>query len=999
MGFFNRQTLQPFLALGALLVGGARASAAQQGSVAGQVTDQSSRQPVSGAQVLIIGTNLQGRTGREGRYTITKVPAGRHDVQVRFIGYATATQQVTVAAGEAVTLDFSLTPAAVPLDVVVVTGTGAEQLKRELGSSLPTIDASKTVEQALPTSVADLLNSRVPGVQVVSSSGTTGAGSRVRIRGSSSLSLTNEPIVIVDGIRVDNGATGVLRASSIGIGGQAPSRLNDLNPEEIESIEVVKGPSAAALYGTDAVNGVIQVRTKRGRPGPTRWTAFVEGGSVNEVTAWPANFTTVGDSLGAGFTPGDPCPLYIAAVDTICAISAVSSFNPLEVYSPFQTGSRQHYGLSASGGNEQTTFFTSGDFEREKGIYRPNDLRNVSLRANVRHQASRLLDVGVNVGYVSSDLGLPQNDNNSAGIASSGLLGFADSSINHGYGFLTPAQAFNIFVSQSVERFTGSINAAFRPTSFLTLRGVVGSDVNNRFDEQTIPPGIVPLNQNTLDGNRISNRTQILDYTANFTAEAAYRFSPAITSKTSVGFQYFKDAINQTQASGRKLVAGTGSLSGVVVPIVGENIDQFVTVGGYVEEQIGVRDRLYLTAAVRGDDNSAFGSAFNFITYPKVSASWVISEEPFFPRLSWLSSLRLRAAWGKSGRQPGPTDALQFFNPVAVATNNTDAPGVTDSSLGNKDLKPEKTQEYEAGFDADLLSQKVHFEFTYYDKKSKDALIAVRLPPSLGRSREQFKNLGEVSNKGVEIQATAQLIQRPNFGWSVTAGAWGNRNRLITFGDTAVKAIIFGLGGASQRHQAGFPLGGYWDFPYTFQDVDGDGLISAAEVTVGAEQAYQGTPFPTHGATLSTEVNFLKHFRLYGLFDGRWGNKLDNSTEEFRCEFGICEGMNVASTSLAQQAAGVAAVAHGIETGYFEDAGFVKLREVSLTYSAPSAWASRLGASGLSVTLTGRNLATWTSYTGADPELNNSGQTNFSTAEFLTQPPVRYFLARINLTF
>ena len=995
----NRRTLLAFLGFGALLVGVARASAAQQGSVAGQVTDKSNQQPVSGAQVLVIGTNLQSRTSREGRYAITRVPAGRYDVQVRLIGYATATQPITVGAGEAPTLDFSLAPAAVPLDVVVVTGTGAEQLKRELGNSIPTIDAAKTVEQAAPTNVADLLNSRVPGVQVLSSGGTTGTGSRVRIRGSSSLSLTNEPIVIVDGIRVDNGATGVLRASSIGIGGQAPSRLNDLNPDEIESIEVVKGPSAAALYGTDAVNGVIQIRTKRGRPGPTRWTAFVEGGSVNEITAWPANFTTVGDSVGAGFTPGDPCPLYIAAVDTICTINAVKSFNPLEVYSPFQTGSRQHYGLSASGGNDQTTFFTSGDFEREKGVYRPNDLRNVSLRANLRHQASRLLDLGINVGYVSSDLGLPQNDNNSAGIASSGLLGFADSSINHGYGFLTPSQAFDIFVSQSVERFTGSVNATFRPTSFLTLRGVVGSDVNNRFDEQTIPPGIVPLNQNTLDGNRISNRTQILDYTANFTAEAAYRFSSEITSKTSLGFQYFKDAINQTQASGRKLVAGTASLSGVVVPTVGENIDQFVTIGGYVEEQFGFHDRLFFTGALRGDDNSAFGSAFNFITYPKISGSWVISEEPFFPRLSWLSSLRLRAAWGKSGRQPGPTDAKQFFNPVAVATNSTDAPGITDSSLGNTNLKPEKTQEYEAGLDADLLSRRVHLEFTYYDKKSKDALIAVRRAPSLGRTTNQFLNLGEVSNKGLEIQATAQIVQTPNFGWSVTASAWDNRNRLVSFGDTSIKAIIFGLGGASQRHQPGYPLGGYWDFPYTYQDLDGDGLISASEVTVGAQPTYQGTPFPTYGGTLSSEVNFLRHFRLYGLLDGRWGNRLDNSTEEFRCEFGICKGMNVASASLAQQAAAVAAVADGLETGFFEDAGFVKLRELSLTYFAPGAWASRLGASALTFTLTGRNLATWTKYTGVDPELNDAGQSNFNTADFLTQPPVRYFLARINVTF
>src|SRR3989440_663317 len=766
---------------------------AQQGTVTGLGPDKSSQQAVAGAQVLIVGTSLVARTGRDGRYSVARVPPGQYALQVRLIGYATVTQAVTVAAGETATLDVAVTPVAVPLDVIVVTGTGAEQLKRELGNSLPTIDAAKTVEEAQPTSVADLLNARVAGVQVLSSGGTTGAGSRIRIRGSSSLSLTNEPIVIVDGIRVDNGATGVLRGNSIGVGGQTPSRLNDLNPDEIESIEVVKGPSAAALYGTDAVNGVIQIRTKRGRPGPTRWRAFVEGGPVNEVPAWPANYQAVDDT-------GAACPLYVAAGNG-CTISTVNSFNPLEVYSPFQTGSRQHYGLSASGGNDQTTFFTSGDFEREKGVYRPNDLRNVSLRANLRHQASRLVDLGVNVGYVSSDLGLPQNDNNSAGIASSGLLGFADSSINHGYGFLTPEQAFDIFVYQSVERFKGSVNATFRPTSFLTLRGVVGSDVNNRFDEQTIPPGIVPLSQNTLDGNRISNRRQILDYTANFTAEAASRFSPEITSKTSLGVQYFKDAINQTQASGRKLVAGTASLSGLVVPTVGENIDQFVTIGGYVEEQVGFHDRLFLTAALRGDDNSAFGSAFNFITYPKISGSWVISEEPFFPRLSWLSSLRLRAAWGKSGRQPGPTDAKQFFNPVAGGTKSTDAPGITDSSLGNTNLKPEKTQEYEAGIDADLVSRRVHLEFTYYDKKSKDALIAVRRAPSLGRTTNQFKNIGEINNKGVELQLTADVVKTPNLTWSVTAGAWGNRQRLVSFGDTSIKAIIFGLGGARSEER------------------------------------------------------------------------------------------------------------------------------------------------------------------------------------------------------
>src|SRR5947209_16676219 len=275
----------------ALLIGVGLAAgpvSAQQGSVAGQVTDKSNQQPVAGAVVLVAGTSLQARTGREGRYSITNVPPGQYQVQVRFIGFATGTQAVTVAAGQPATLDFALTPAAVPLDVVVVSATGAEQLKRELGNNVGTIDAAKITQDASPTNTADLLNSRIPGVEVMQSGGTTGSGSRIRIRGATSLSLRNEPIVVVDGIRIDN----TPQAGSLEnfTGGQAPSRLNDLNPDDIESVEVVKGPSAAALYGTDAANGVIQIRTKQGRPGPTKWSGSVEGGTLDDTGDWPANY-------------------------------------------------------------------------------------------------------------------------------------------------------------------------------------------------------------------------------------------------------------------------------------------------------------------------------------------------------------------------------------------------------------------------------------------------------------------------------------------------------------------------------------------------------------------------------------------------------------------------------------------------------------------------------------------------------------------------------------
>src|SRR5438876_5197546 len=290
---------------------------AQQGSVTGQVTDKSNQQPVAGVSVLLAGTSLQGRTNAEGRYSIAKVPAGQYQAEVRLTGYATATQPITVAAGGAASADFALTPAAVALDVVIVSATGQEQLKRELGNTVGTIDAAKISQLAAPTNTADLLNSRVPGVEVLQSGGTTGSGSRIRIRGATSLSLRNEPIIVVDGVRIDNSPqAGNLQNFT---GGQAPSRLNDLNPEDIQSVEIVKGPSAAVLYGTDAANGVIQISTKQGRPGPTKWTSFVAGGTLNDETTWPSNYFSSAAS-------GASCRLSSQARG-LCTIATVDSFN------------------------------------------------------------------------------------------------------------------------------------------------------------------------------------------------------------------------------------------------------------------------------------------------------------------------------------------------------------------------------------------------------------------------------------------------------------------------------------------------------------------------------------------------------------------------------------------------------------------------------------------------------------------------------------------------
>jgi TonB-dependent starch-binding outer membrane protein SusC len=985
MGNSSLRLLRTAGVLVGLVIATTSAIVAQQGTVSGTVVDQATQRPVVGAQVYVAGSTRRVFTDQKGAFVLDKVPAGEVELRVRMIGYATAAKKVTVAADQATPADIALTASAIALDEVVVTATGAQQV-REQGNAVAQIDASKVVAQAPVTNAADLLNSRTPGLLVQPGGGTSGTGARIRIRGSNSVSLSNEPVIIVDGIRVENGAS----SNSIGVGGQVPSRINDLNPDDIESIEVVKGPSAAVLYGTDAANGVIVYKTKRGHAGKTKWEIFSEGGSINDETDWPNNYR-------ANSATGTRCLLSSQAAGT-CTQAQLLVFNPLVTNSPFRTGSRQQYGLSASGGTDQTTFYVAGDYSKELGVYQTSNVREVSLRANVHDQARDNLTLNASAGYTNGRLQLPQNDNNSFGVVSSGLLGRADT-INQGYGFLTPAQSYSIKTLQDIDRFTGSVESNYRPWSFLEARVVAGTDFTSRYDQNTIFPGNIPISAQAFKGSRNADPFQIYNWTANASLTASFLLNPSVSSATSVGLQYFHDRFHGILASGQQLAAGTNSLTGIVTPADSETNQEFVTYGRFAEERVGLHDRLFFTAAVRNDNSSAFGVQFKDIYYPKFSTSWVLSEEPFFPRIDWLNSLRLRGAWGESGLHPGPLDALQYFLAQAVTVASADVPGITQGdTLGNNKLKPERTNEVELGFDADALARALHFEFTYYGKTSHDALIARRLAPTLGTSLAEFENIGSVSNKGVEILATAQVVNRPDVAWSITATAWGNKNRVLDLGP-GISPIIFGLGGFSQRFQAGYPAGSYFMVPYTYSDANGDGLISKAEVTPGTAPVFLGSPYPDHGGTVSTELTIGHRISLYGLLDGRFGNKLFNSTEQFRCGFLNCQAVNDPKSSLADQAAAVANAFYATQAGFIQDGGFVKLREVSVSLYAPDEWAKKIGGSAMRLTLSGRNLATWTKYKGFDPELNEAGQANFTTADFLTQPPVRYFLARLDVTF
>ena len=619
------------------------------GVVTGRVTNAANGQPIPGAQVVAVGAQRGAQANDDGTYRLTNVAAGAVRIQALRIGYAAQTRSVTVSDGGTTTADFALAVTATQLDVVTTTATGQSQRQRESGAKTEMIDVDAKINKAVVTNLSEVLSSRAPGVTVQTSGGTTGAGSRVRIRGSNSVSLSNSPLLILDGVRVNNEAT----STSIGVGGQQPSRFDDINPEDIESIEIIKGPSAAALYGTAAANGVVQVTTKRGRPGRTLWTAYVEGGKLDEYTEWPTNFAQVGTRTPVtGCVPSaanQQCRTIGCTLDQqtrgLCTPRGPDSLvthNPIEVATPFRTGYRTSYGLNVAGGSDAATYYIGTDLEREQGVYEANALRRINLRANLRGQLLRNLNASVSTGYMSNDLRLPQNDNNLLGAISSGLLGLAfdcrpvtpcgADTISRGYVSGQPPQAiYAIDTKQEIERFTGSINANWTPTSWLRFAGTSGLDVLNRYDHEFVPPNKVLLGS-LPEGQRASNRFQIFSYTTNVSGTATFDVTPDLRSTTTLGFQYVDEVLHSTEAFGARILAGTESLEGASTRFaVDEDNEEVVTIGALINQQVSWRDRLYLTAGIRGDDNSTFGQDFEFVTYPAASLSWVIGEESFFP--------------------------------------------------------------------------------------------------------------------------------------------------------------------------------------------------------------------------------------------------------------------------------------------------------------------------------------------------------------------------------
>jgi TonB-linked SusC/RagA family outer membrane protein len=1009
---------------------------AQQGRVTVRVTDAANQQPVSQAQVQVVGTTLGGLTGPEGRFTIRGVPAGVHQIRVLRVGYGEQKKQVEVANDQEATVDFAISAVAISLTPVVTTATG-EQRRVELGNSVAQLDASKIAAETPIRGVEDMLNSRTAGVAV--QSGTqTGVGARVRIRGASSLSLSNDPIYVIDGIRM----TSQLGSTAFSTLGNNASRVGDINPDEIENVEIVKGPSAATLYGTDAANGVIVITTKRGRAGAARWNVYGEGGYLDDRNTYPWNYTMTGHSTT---TPNTPLS---AAGCTLPLISGgVCAPDSLRIYSPFHdpdttpigTGNRYQVGGNLSAGTEALRYFVSGEREEETGVLelpdfevqrlraekapirewtkRPNALARNTVRLNVNSNVGSKLDLALNAGYINLQQRYTLESNATAGIGSQafGGQGFKDNGTVSGtgtplmgYRAWTPGYTWQEKTAQGVNRFIGSANATWRPFAWNQTRLTFGTDLTDRVDDDLLFRGEgPPLTATYRLGVKGNARANIRNTTLDLTTGGQFNPQPWLNSRTTLGAQYVNYQHDLGQCGGSELPPGAQTCSQIITANnMSEATTLAKTLGFFLEQTVAMRDRLFITGAVRTDQNSAFGTDFQSVWYPKASVSWIISDEGFFPQMGWLNSLRLRSAYGAAGVQPGPNDALRYLEAQSINLKGTDTPVIRNNTLGNSELKPERTTELEGGFEMKMFNNRLSLDVTAYQKRTKDALIAAVIPPSTGvGSNTVLRNLGAVRNQGLELLTNTQVIDRRNFAFDLTINGSFNKNKLLDLGGTPPQI------GTITRVVENYPLFGWWAYAINkIDDKNKDGILTynadpnLNEVFVDDSMSYRGYTQPTRIFTATPGFEFLnRKLRVQALFDYRGGNKAYNNTERIRCvSRQNCNGLMNPKSSLEEQAMVVATLNNPQKSldGFLQPGDFLKLREASVRWSMPSQVANLIRARSADMVFSGRNLADWSKYRGIDPE-NDFTATGGGDVpqDFQTIGLATYWTLRFNIGF
>jgi len=1010
---------------------------AQEGSVSGRVTDAQTGDPLVGANVLVVGTNLGAATDINGEYAISRVPAGAQRLNANYIGFASSSSNVDVPVDGNATTDFGLSVAALNLNEVVVTGAGTAVEKSKIGNSVGVVNMS-ALEDAPITNFSDILQGREKGVVMLPNGGLNGEGAQIRIRGTSTLSQSNEPVIYLDGVRLDN----TMGAS---FGGGTPSRLDEINPDAIERVEILKGAAAASLYGTQAANGIIQIFTKQGAISKPQFTA--------EVSTSTSSFDESRFKKNSGFARDQATATRMAGLFPDYAKSGLKPYEVIEV--PFigwiyDKGSNQTVSASVRGGAPGATYFASLRYLNSDGPYdekatllglpvgsadptKPgsNDNRDqFMMSATLNIIPTDRMRIRLSTNYSQTDHNTIQNNNNIYGTTSLIQMGKPEHSTatnaTGSIAFATARETTYRSLQNEGENTTISLQSSYRVTDGLNISGTFGLNTTlNKFTSLTpfgynVDGKVASNVQGYLGKGSADKKVFSMDVKADYALDLG-----GLSFENVAGFQAFQTINKDIQGSGSQFpgpgLQVLGALGSPGTPY--SSYSEVIEAGFLAQTRIGFSDFLYTTVGIRQDANSAFGSDFSTITYPRVNVSYIPTTH--IGQLGPVSTARVRFAWGKAGQQPGAFDQFTTFLPWASEFG----PGLAPGNVGDPSLSPEISTEIEMGGEVGLFNDKIAFDFQYWDRTVDDALIQRAYPASGGFFRTQLSNIGQLDASGWEVGMDANVIRNSNLSVDVFGSLSYLEEKIVSLGGAPEQKV----GGSYPRYRnfltEGYAPGTYFgaklnrDDKYPI-DINGDGksdsdsdllnffttggagvrsgwnpvMATPTEADVAAGRAKGtgaldwnlGKPTPDYTSSFGIKVNYGKNWSLNTLFESRFGDYgVTNLTDAFRKSHSLIgrntpEAADNESRLINPANAGQGRLDaanewvrkhlalspySGLNT--IEDASFVRLRELSLSYKVDATLAARLGLKSMTVAVSGKNLWMSTDYSGIDPETNS----------------------------
>jgi len=1005
--------------------------------VEGSVSDRGGN-PLPGVNIRVAGTTQGTASTVDGDYSL-HIETDQQEVTLLFTSLGYISRSVSVSASG--TFNVEMEEDLLGFEEVVVTGTSGSTEKRQLGNAISTVNSS-ALEAAGSLDITGAISGKITGAQVNQTSGSPAGAVSVKLRGISTINSNAEPLYIIDGVIVDNSSSELIISAGGGVGnGGLQNRLVDLNPRDIDRIEIIKGAAAAAIYGSRASNGVVQIFTKRGKTGAPK-VSFSSNVVMNSVR----QKVDVNDAPYDWVVPADNTNLERVAVDRYDYQDYI-----------FHTGVGNESYLSVSGGTGTTNYFLSASNYYNQGIIRNADFNRSTLRANISQVLNdwAAIDVGTNFarsfsndiptggpGFFDGAITTLQFIPHTVDASPDELGNYSAVGIS---AFGNPYEIVDAYqFTQEINRSTSNLTLKLTPWSGFAVDAVAGYDEFTQVARAFKPVGTVAVPTGYTRRGDLESKLFNFDVNATYTRMV----NASLRSTTGVGFTYQYDKsetiINEAGNLGPivETVDG-GTISGSV-----DNIAERSVTGAYVQETVGFQDKIFLTASGRIDGSSVFGEDENSQFYPKVSGSWVISDENFWHDNlgSILPTFKLRASWGQSGNLTGigPFERFTNYNPIPFLGQTGLIPS---TRLGDEGIKPETQTEFEVGADFSLLSNRVGVEFTYYDQKVEDLLLQRVLAPSTG-ANTRIENLGELSNKGLELLVRGTILQKRDVSLSVIATFSKNDNEVV---DIAGPRFPIGNGNFSRQWAIeGQPLGVFFETPYA-RNEDGsllltpgglpqsergvqsvydacvlEGSLSGADcagVVPGARRdangqptgspmsVLLGDPTPDWIGSFTTEFEYhdwgfrmqwdaVQGFDVYNWdrrnFDRHnyrggydYGLELYDNPPQVECGNGkMCDRVkgwaNAAGSGL-------------IDEEYVEDGSFVKLREIMVSYTIrpKSRWVQSV-----EIRVAGRNLLSIDDYKGYDPETSIAGRdTGVSGFDFGAVPIPRTVTAGFTIDF